>query len=36
MGNMEHTPVVKEVTQRHMGKGHGNVMRNDEMVMNYL
>ena len=36
MGNMEHTPVVKEVTQRHMGKVHGNVRRNDEMVMNYL
>ena len=36
MGNMEHTPVVKEVTKYHMGKVHGNAKRNEEMVMNYL
>lgn len=36
MENMEHTPIVKEVTKRHMGKVHGNAKRNEEMVMNYL
>ncbi|MEG1270933.1 MAG: protein rep, partial [Ruthenibacterium sp.] len=36
METMEHTPVVKEITKCHMGTVHGNVRRNEEMVLNYL